>query len=76
MNAFVFLPMPLKVMREIRLRWVAGEEHIAAESAPRRPCGGLWHPDTPENREALQKIVETAIETYGPGSHWLEEREA
>jgi hypothetical protein len=67
--------MPLKVMKEIRLRWIAGEAHIEAESAPRRPCGGLWRPDTPENRETLQKIVEAAVEAYGPGSHWIEERE-
>ncbi|MDR6858104.1 hypothetical protein [Variovorax guangxiensis] len=76
MNALVFTSMAVKVMKEIRLRWVAGEEHIATESAPRRPCGGLWRPDSPENRETLQNIVEAAIEAYGPGSHWIEEREA
>jgi hypothetical protein len=76
MNALAFNSMTIKVMKEIRLRWVAGEEHIAAESAPRRPCGGLWRPDTPENRETLENIVKDALKAYGPGSHWIEEREA
>lgn len=63
-------------MKEIRLRWVAGKEHLAAESAPRRASGGLWHPDTPENRQKLEEDMADGNETYGDGPHWIEEREA
>jgi len=68
--------MQVRVMKEIRLRWVAGDKHIAAESATRRPCGGLWHPDTPENRRKLEQDMADGNEIYGAGTHWIEEREA
>ncbi len=38
--------------------------------------GGLWHPDTPENRETLIIVMESGNESYGPESHWIEERQA
>jgi hypothetical protein len=59
-------------MKEIRLRWREDISHHEYEIRD----GGLWHPDTPENREKLQTIMEAAVEAYGPGSHWIEEREA
>jgi hypothetical protein len=61
-----------KSMREIRLRWSKGQTGENGE--PRD--GGLWHPDTPENRETLEKVMDAGNETYGLGTHWIEEREA
>lgn len=37
--------------------------------------GGIWHPDTPEFRRDLQIVAESGNEAYGPGTHWIEERE-
>ncbi len=37
--------------------------------------GGVWHPDTPEFRGDLQIVVESGNEAYGPGTHWIEERD-
>lgn len=37
---------------------------------------GLWHPDTLENREILTIATESDNESYGPNSHWIEERQA
>ena len=59
-------------MQEIRLRWSEGFRE--EDGSPKD--GGLWHPDTPENRETLELLMESGNETYGPGTHWIEEREA
>jgi hypothetical protein len=59
-------------MKEIRLRWSAGMSK--EDGTP--GIGGLWHPDTPENRETLEQCMAAGNETYGPGTHWIEEREA
>ena len=37
--------------------------------------GGVWHPGTPEFRRDLTIIAESGNEAYGPGTHWIEERE-
>lgn len=60
-------------MIEIRARWHLGlhENELGVPTD-----GGVWFPDTPENRNDLLIIVECGCEVAGPGSHWLEEREA
>lgn len=60
-------------MTEIRVCWsIEGREDLTG-----RPIqGGLWSPDTPENRRDYEIIVEAGNNAYGPGTHWLEEREA
>jgi hypothetical protein len=65
--------MVQKVMKEIRLCWsVIGRENIVGEEIQ----NGLWHPDTPDVRRDLELIRDAGNETYGPGTHWIEEREA
>lgn len=60
-------------MNEIRVRWQMGLH----EDASGNPSdGGVWFPDTPESRRDLEIIVEAGCENYGPGSHWLEQRQA
>ncbi len=60
-------------MKEIRVRWLFGL-HEDEQGQP--TDGGLWWPDTPDNRRDLTIIVESGCEVAGEGSHWLEEREA
>ena len=58
-------------MREIRLcRSCSGQR----DPWPEPPGGGVWHPDTPGNREALETIAEAGNRTYGAGTHWIIER--
>jgi hypothetical protein len=67
-------------MKEIRLRWTEGiakdDEQLTVEGVPVHPGGGRWRPDTPENRWNLEQVVAEGNETYGEGTHWIEEREA
>ena len=58
-------------MREIRLcRSCNGRQ----DPMPEPPGGGVWHPDTPGNREALNTIAEAGNRAYGAGTHWISER--
>ena len=58
-------------MREIRLcRSCNGRQ----DPWPEPPGGGVWHPDTPGNREALNTIAEAGNRNYGAGTHWIVER--
>ena len=60
-------------MTEIRVRWnIVGRVNQVGEEI----FGGVWTPDSPEARRDYETIVEVGNEVYGPGSHWLEEREA
>ncbi|MCK9687320.1 hypothetical protein [Scleromatobacter humisilvae] len=60
-------------MLEIRVAWLFGlHENEAGEPLG----GGAWFPDTPENRHDLTIVVEEGNAVAGPGSHWLEERQA
>jgi hypothetical protein len=59
----------------IRLRWRADIVHDA-ESEEQRPDCGPWFPRTPENLRMLRIMRQYGIGTFGPGSHWIEEREA
>jgi hypothetical protein len=67
-------------MKEVRQRWSDGiardDEQLTVEGLPAHPGGGLGHPDTPENRRTLEQIIVAGNETYGEGTHWIEEREA
>jgi hypothetical protein len=60
-------------MIEIRVRWLSGC-HSSSDELP--TDGGIWFPDTADNRRDLQIIVDAGNEFMGKGSHWLEEREA
>jgi hypothetical protein len=60
-------------MQELRVAWHFGlHENEAGEPI----AGGVWFPDTPENRRDLTVVVEAGNEIAGEGTHWLEEREA
>ena len=60
-------------MTEIRLRWsIDGRMNQVGEPID----GGLWMPDTPETRRELEFVAQSANEAYGPGTHWVEVREA
>lgn len=59
-------------MKEIRLCWA---EHVVHHE-DRVKDGGLWTPATEEACRDFQIVAETGNEIYGPGSHWVEEREA
>lgn len=58
-------------MIEIQLQWSLGiYKHRGT------PGVGLWHPDTPENRQILEAVRDAGNETFGPGTHWIAERNA
>ena len=60
-------------MIEIRVAWLLGlHENQAGEPT----TGGVWFPDNEVNRHDLEIIVESGNEACGPGTHWLEERQA
>lgn len=66
-------PATPKRMREIRMGWnIVGRENLVGHPIQ----GGVWQPDNPENRNALEIIIEAGNWAYGPGTHWLEERDA
>ena len=58
-------------MIEIQLRWLVGNP-----DAPTKSGVGLWHPDTPDNREMLEAVRDAGNETFGAGTHWIVERTA
>lgn len=59
-------------MKEIRVAWTLGlHENVGGDPI----SGGAWLPDTPAVREELEIIIAVSIESYGEGTHWLEERE-
>lgn len=60
-------------MKEIRLRWLFGL-HEAEDGEPLD--GGIWFPDTPDNRRDIEILVEECCAVAGAGSHWMEERQA
>lgn len=60
-------------MIEIRVRWPLGlHENDRGEPTE----GSVWWPDSPQVRHDLEIIVEEGCAACGPGTHWLEEREA
>lgn len=67
------IPTTARRMAEIRVAWSL----IGRTDPTGRPIqAGLWHPDNNENRRTLQAVVDAGNETYGLGTHWIEEREA
>lgn len=66
-------PSPVKGLVEIRLGWSVVGRHNSDNKSIQ---AGLWQPDTSENRKALNIIAKSGNEAYGPGTHWIEEREA
>lgn len=59
-------------MREIRLRWSTTYSGRNDELKD----GGQWHPDTPENRETFEMVMESGNSKFGPATHWIDERDA
>ncbi len=60
-------------MIEIRVAWPFGlHENQFDEPID----GGVWFPDTPENRRDVEVVVEEGNRACGQGTHWVEEREA
>lgn len=59
-------------MQEIRLCWAA---HIVHHEDLAKD-GGLWMPATDETRRDFQIIADAGNEVYGPGTHWVEVRDA
>lgn len=59
--------------KQIRVAWnVIGRKNSSGKPI----MAGKWHPDTPAFRKDLRIIVESGIEAYGVGSHWIEERKS
>ncbi len=60
-------------MIEIRVAWLFG---LHEDAAGEPIGGGIWSPDTTENRRQMNIVVEAGNEVAGEGTHWLEERQA
>ena len=60
-------------MVEIRAAWQFG---LHENQFDEPTAGGIWFPDTPENRRDVEIIVEAGNYACGEGTHWLEKREA
>ena len=60
-------------MKEIRLRWHLGL-HEGDDGNP--TDGGVWFPDSLDNRRDLTIVMEEGNRVAGEGSLWLEERES
>lgn len=62
-----------QAMTELRVAWKFGlHENESGEPTG----GGVWFPDTPENRRDVEIIVEEGNRACGQGTHWVEERVA
>ncbi len=59
-------------MMQIRLCWRPDVVHH--EDRP-NPCAGEWMDANFEGRRHMKIILESALEVYGPGSHWVEKRD-
>jgi hypothetical protein len=60
----------LRVLFEIRLRWI---DEVLQEDLR---SGGLWIPETPQNRDKLDSAVALGNRLYGDQTHWVEKRQA
>ena len=61
-----------RVLFEIRVRWSKGFE--SNDGSP--GVGGPWYVDNATNRERLREQVTVGDELFGPGTHWVEKRQA
>lgn len=59
-------------MKEMRLCW---RDDIVHGKDDQVQNGGNWMEATFENRREMKIILEAALKVYGPGSHWLEQRD-
>lgn len=60
-------------MKQIRLCWrpdVVGHEY------PPSLCAGEWMEADFDARRHMRRVLKLALEAGGPGSHWVEKREA
>lgn len=57
---------------ELRLRWRPWIQYADAET----PDGTLWLPATPDNAALLDILKEEGNWAHGPGTHWVEWRNA
>jgi len=64
----------LRALTEIRLRH--SEYALPPGSQLDVGCDHLWIPDNPATRERLNRKVELGNRLYGPGTHWIERRQA
>lgn len=64
-------PVPIRP-KQIRLAWsIEGRKN-----SERKPIdGGLWFPDTQKFRRDLQIVADAGNEVYGPGTHWIEQKQ-
>lgn len=62
----------LRALFEIRLRW---SDELDREK-PFSAGGSLWVPDTPRNRDHLDKAMNLGNTLYGDQTHWIEKRQA
>jgi hypothetical protein len=60
-------------MKEIRLIRSCTQGGQAPSEA--NASGGVWHPATQGNREALDTIARAGNQAYGEGTHWVLERQ-
>jgi hypothetical protein len=58
-------------MIEIRLCWLPGVVHRKDDHVE---SGGKWMRATLQVRSDMKTLLEIATEIYGPGTHWIEER--
>jgi hypothetical protein len=63
-------------MREIRIRWLPGLHGDASDPDDYPIEGGTWFLDNQKNRSDILAVVEAGKFAAGPGTHWMEEREA
>lgn len=59
-------------MKQLRLLW--REDVVHHEDDEHFDCG-MWVPVTPCAQRKAKIICEVQNAVYGPGSHWIEERE-
>jgi len=58
-------------MREIRIAWRCDVIHRTFASID---LSDRWVRETPEARQVLEGILQSALNFYGPETHWIETR--
>lgn len=72
--AEILSPTPPVFIRPLEIRLCWSRRILRDDGSP--GDGGLWHPDTPENRETQRIAMEAGSHVFGLGTHWIEVREA
>lgn len=60
-------------MKEIRSRW--DPTRVNRTDHANGGCGP-WMPNSRQNRLSLNVLVYAATQVFGPGTHWIDERQA